>query len=474
MKKYLIILFIYMIGFASSLWFYQQKPTVAEDHGHLLPTRIKEIRSAGDSSSLQKWIKTTAHKKEKISIAGMQHSEGGQTLYPGGILLDMKNNNAVLSYHPDQKTITVQSGATWADIQEVINPDYLAVRVMQSQNIFTVGGSLSVNAHGRDIRYGSLMDTVKSFRLLTAKGKILNVSRKENSKLFPLVIGGYGLFGVILDVTLKLTDDELYQIRSKEMDYREYPDYFIHQVKQNADIHMHIARISTASDSFLQDMYVTDYKRADDQSLRSDYSALKKERIVAIPKLFLGLSRYSDWGKEKLWNLQKKYFLEQDGDAQTRNNAMRSDSQFLEYDNPYRTETLQEYYVPVREFVPYIDDLRELLKDEDLNLLNITIRYVQQDDEAELSYAKDDSFALVLLINQGRSKKDTEQTAKVVRKMIDLTLDHHGSYYLPYYSYPSKQQFQKAYPRASEFFKLKRKYDPNETFVNLFYEEYGK
>lgn len=58
---------------------------------------------------------------------------------------------------------------------------------MQSQNIFTIGGSLSANAHGRDIRYGSLIDTVRSFRLLKADGEIVTV--KPDDDLFSAVIG---------------------------------------------------------------------------------------------------------------------------------------------------------------------------------------------------------------------------------------------------------------------------------------------
>ncbi len=73
-----------------------------------------------------------------------------------------------------------------------------------------------------------------------------------------------------------------------------------------------------------------------------------------------------------------------------------------------------------------------------------------------MSYSKDNMFALVLLINQGRSKQDIKNTEKVVQKMIDVTLAHHGSYYLPYYSYPTKEQLYQAYPHAAEFFDMKR------------------
>lgn len=261
-KNILLIGTLYGIGLVFSLWLYNHKPMIIEDVGQLLPTKIKEVYSTTSEAELQSWVKESIDNDEKISVAGMQHSQGGHTYYPNGIVIDMKNYDKILDYNPNEKTITVQSGATWEDIQKKINPDYLSIRVMQSQNIFTVGGSISVNAHGRDIRYGSLIDNVESFRLLTPEAKIINVSRTENSKLFPLVIGGYGLFGIILDVTIHLTEDELYQIRSKSIDYQDYPDYFIEHVKENNDIRMHIARLSVAPKTLLRDMYSRWYNLA--------------------------------------------------------------------------------------------------------------------------------------------------------------------------------------------------------------------
>ncbi|MFZ3577566.1 FAD-binding oxidoreductase [Virgibacillus sp. DJP39] len=475
MKKSVTIvtLTVYGVALICSLWFYNHKPIVVEDVGHLLPTKIKEIHAATSKSDLQSWLKGAIANGEKVSVAGMQHSQGGHTYYPGGIMVDMKDYDKILDYNPASKTITVQSGATWEDIQKKINPDHLAIRVMQSQNIFTVGGSISVNAHGRDIRYGSLIDTVKSFRLLTPEGDIIHVSRTKNGNLFPLVIGGYGLFGIILDVTLKLTDDELYQIRSKSLDYQDYPAYFLNEVKRDPSIRMHIARISVAPDSLLREMFVTDYKLSADQSKLTSFSSLEKEKLVAPQKFLLGLSRYSGWGKNLLWEAQDKFYVSQDGDYITRNNVMRSDSQFMVYNNPSKTETLQEYFVPVDAFTSYIDDLRTLLEQEKLNLLNITVRYVNQDEEAVLSYAKEDMFALVLLINQGRSESSVKHTKEVIQKMIDVTLEHNGSYYLPYYAYPTQGQMDEAYPHNKEFFNQKKHFDPNETFMNLFYKEYS-
>lgn len=472
-----LVIVLYSVVFAGSLMLYQTQlaSPVVEDRGRLLPVKMKSIKSSDSEVEIMNIVRAANRHGDKISIAGMQHSQGGQTLYPGGILLDMKQYNEILELDEKNMLITVQSGVTWADIQSYINPYGLALKVSQSQNIFTVGGSMSVNVHGRDIRNHTLIETVDSFRLLNAQGQVINVSRDENPELFNLVNGGYGLFGVILDVTLQLTKDELYQVKTDSISYDEYSSYFTKNVLQKDDIKMHLARISVAPNSYLTEMYVTDYATVDNQSLLGDYTSLKRESIIAIPKFFLGLSRTNDWGENVFWNTQKQYNERIDGTYISRNNVMRSDSLFMDYNSANKTEVLQEYFVPVDQYTAFIDELRDTLKDEkDFNLLNITVRYVGKNDEAVMSYATDDMFALVMLINQGTSVESIETTGRVIRNMIDVTLKHDGTYYLPYYHYPTKEQLKEAYPRTEEFFEMKKKYDPDERFMNLFYEEYHK
>ncbi|AYC30493.1 FAD-binding protein [Paenisporosarcina cavernae] len=477
MKKSVLIILAYLTLFAFTFFHYQKGLEIMEenDYALLLPTQMKVVTDATSDQALQKIVHDAAKSHTPISIAGMQHSQGGQTLYPNGIQLDMKGYNDILDLDKESKQITVQSGATWNDIQAYIQPYGLALQVTQSQNIFTVGGSLSVNVHGRDIAFNSLIDSVESFRLLTADGSILDVSRSENSELFYSAIGGYGLVGVILDVTLRLTKDVLYEMKTQEMDNQTYSTYFKEDVLGNSDVQMHMARISTAPDSFLTEMYATDYYLAEDQSKLSNYSKLSREKIIAIPKLFLGLARMSDRGKNLFWATQKTYTEKTDGDFISRNNSMRSDSIFMEMDSAKKTEVLQEYFVPIDAYGDYIDDLRETLEDyPELNMLNITVRYVKENEEATLSYAKEDMFALVILLNQGTDEESIVETQEAVQAMIDVTLSHGGTYYLPYYGYPSKAQFQQAYPSYKDFLQTKKRFDPENLFQNRFYEEYLK
>ena len=84
-----------------------------------------------------------------ISIGGGRFSMGGQTAAEHTLQIDMRGMDDVLDFDKDAKTIKVEAGTRWRDIQEHVDPHDLSVQIMQSYANFSVGGSLSVNAHGR-------------------------------------------------------------------------------------------------------------------------------------------------------------------------------------------------------------------------------------------------------------------------------------------------------------------------------------
>lgn len=71
-------------------------------------------------------------------------------------------------------------------------------------------------------------------------------------------------------------------------------------------------------------------------------------------------------------------------------------------------------------------------------------------------------------------KKILQKNQAVIQEMIDLTLAYDGTFYLPYYPFATTEQLYEAYPRAGDFFAKKRQFDPDERWMNLFYEEYGR
>ena len=78
---------------------------------------------------------------------------------------------------------------------------------MQSYATFTVGGLLSVKAHGRYMGYGPLINTVEFIQIVLVDGSIHEATATNtNQHLFFGAIGGYGGIGVITEATLRLVN----------------------------------------------------------------------------------------------------------------------------------------------------------------------------------------------------------------------------------------------------------------------------
>ena len=455
-----------------------QDPLVRTDVARLSPTRVERVDDVRELEQLREILRDARQRKLKVSISGSRHSQGGHTYKAGGVVLNMRRFNRIRAVDPVAMTITVESGATWDEVQRAIAPRRLALKVMQSSNIFTVGGTLSANAHGRDVDVTQFVEVVQSFRLLLADGRVVQVSRTENPELFALAIGGYGLYGVVLDVTLRVTRDELYEQSAVSMDYTRFPAYFARQIKSDSTIVLMLARPSIDPDptSFLRELVVVTWRRAG--ANRSGNFALTEEAHVWRDKFFFGLSRRFDWAKSLRWKLQKRVELGA-GEARvvSRNNSMRpplAPLELLDYRSQRNTDIIQEYYVPVENFVPFMDRFRQILLTGKMNVLSSTVRYVTPNATPALASApRRAAFAIIQMSNVDLSPEGQARTAAVTQRLVDAAIENGGTYYLTYQLYPTPEQLHRAYPNARHAFERKRFYDPEELFTSQFYQKYG-
>jgi decaprenylphospho-beta-D-ribofuranose 2-oxidase len=454
-------------------------PLLRTDVARLVPARVERVDPVREVEQLRATLQEARQRKLKVSISGSRHSQGGHTYTAGGIVLDMRGFNRIRDIDTAAMKITVESGATWDEVQRAIAPRGLALKVMQSSNIFTVGGTLSANAHGRDIDVTQFVEVVESFRLLLADGSIVSVSRTTNPELFSLVIGGYGMYGVILDVTLRVTRDELYEQRAVSLDYTEFPAYFAQHIKADSEVVLMLARpsIDPSPGSFLRELVVVTWRRT--RPGQTGSFALTEEANVWRDKLFFGLSRRFDWAKSLRWKLQKRVELGS-GEARimSRNNSMRpplAPLELLNYRSRSNTDIIQEYYVPVQSFVPFMNRFRDILMAGKMNVLSSTVRYVSPNATPVLAYApRQEAFAIIQMSNVGLDSAGQAHAAAVTRQLVDAAIQQGGTYYLTYQLYPTSEQLNHAYPRAREAFERKRFYDPDEIFSNQFYDLYGR
>ncbi|MCK6624578.1 MAG: FAD-binding oxidoreductase [Anaerolineae bacterium] len=419
----------------------------------------------------------------KVSLAGVKHSMGGHAFYQNALVLDMTHFNH-MSLDEENKLLTVQSGASWHDIQNFLHPRF-AVKAMQSTDIFTVGGSISVNAHGMDHQVGALGRTIRSMRVMLADGSIQRVSRIENPELFHLVVGGYGLFGVILDVELEVADNVIYEPERRIIHYQDFPEVFEQDIAANKDYGLFYGHLSTDAASFLQEMILYTYKTIPE--VEAEIPPLTEVSNVKLRRLVLNLSKQGPMFMSLKWWAEKNIepLLEactisrnqamKDGEAclVSRNNPMHDSVKYLRNDLSGETDILHEYFIPRRNFIAFIDRMRQILLDRQANVLNASVRVVHQEDIA-LNYAPADMFSIVLYINQSTDAAGNEQMRRVTGDLIDLTTELDGRFFLPYQLHYTGAQLERSYPEIRAFFAAKKQYDPDLILTNTFYEKYAQ
>ncbi len=459
-----------------------QKGGYTNDASCLNKTAIYGIAHITSESDVTNAIEFAKENNLKVTSAGVQHSMGGQSFVRGGLVLNMKGLNA-MTLTKETNTLTVQSGALWSDVQQFLDKQGLSVKAMQSINIFTVGGTLSVNAHGIAHDPGQIAPTVKSMRVLTADGTIVTANPTENTELFRHVLGGYGLFGVILDVDLEVVPNEMYTWKTNYMDYIEFPAFYTNTVEGNDTVGLMYGRISISPTSYLTETAVHTFQKT---TTTEPIPTLQPANSSWVKRLIINTSKTGDVGKWIRW-VSEKHIGSYLHTCLSRNEAMSQyevcnvsrnqemyDSMGYLKNKLKDTDILQEYFIPKDQMVPFIDRLREIVQKNDANLINVTIRIVHKDTTTALPYAKDDRFAFVLYFNQKLTKTESQKLEQTTKELIDAATQLGGTFYLPYQLYYSKEQLGTAYPEIDSFFETKKKYDPNKVFTNTWYETYSK
>jgi FAD/FMN-containing dehydrogenase len=404
----------------------------------------------------------------KVAISGARHSMGGHTIYPDGIVLDM------LPFHrmeldESRNVLSVEAGALWQDVVAYLDQRGRSVAVMQSNNSFSVGGSLSVNCHGWQYDRPPIASTVESFRLMQADGQVVRCSRGENSELFSLALGGYGLFGVILDAELRVVPNERYRLEQHVVSIADALTTLDDKI-QGRGAQMVYARMNIVPDTFLDEVIINAFF----PDSQGEIPPLTQPGMSKLRRAVFRGSAESDYGKELRWSAETKWQPLLAGTIFSRNQLLNESAEVFQNRSANSTDILHEYFVPRDRVALFVAALRRIVPQHRARLLNVTVRSVNEDRDTLLRYADRPLFAFVMLFVQERTSLGESQMQALTHDLIDAALAHDGRYYLPYRLHATRQQFERAYPMSRDFFQRKRTYDPDELFQNQFYVQYGK
>src|SRR5581483_2662422 len=436
-------------------------------------TRVAEVWSIpADATAAESQLRDLlgrAHTEHlPIAIAGARHSMGGHTISPDGIVINMLPFRH-MELDSKNQILKVGAGARWSEIIPYLDARGFSVAIMQSNDNFSVGGSISVNCHGWQHNQPPIASTVQSFRLMKADGSIVPCSRTDNAELFSLVLGGYGLFGIILDVDLRVVPNERYQPEIEIVPTDRYVARFAEKVHGASDIGMVYGRLCVVpgEKTFLRETILTVFRKAPCKS--EEIPALKSPGYSTVRREVFRAQIGSQAGKEMRWKVEttlgeqisRRYF--------SRNQLLDEGAEVYQEQNAGQTDILHEYFVPPDQVVAFLERARTIIPKHSGDLLNVTIRNVKEDKDTFLRYASEDMFAFVMLFNQARTEEADKRMEAMTQGLIDAAIECRGRYYLPYRLHATPSQLARAYPQIQTLFERKRQHDPGELFQNRFY-----
>src|SRR6266550_2337824 len=454
---------------------------VNDVHSQLNRTRVRELLRPHTRDELADIVRSASRKSLPISVSGCRHSMGGQQFATDSICIDTRELDRVVSFDRERGLLEAEAGIQWPklihaylDAEAGDTKQWGVAQKQTGADTFTLGGSLSSNVHGRGLRMKPLISNIESFTLITADGKTIRCSREENNELFRLAIGGYGIFGLIDTVTLRLVPRQKLRRVVEIIPASDLPKRFEERIAQNflyGDFQFSVDEKST---DFLQRGVFSCYQPIDE-----------REPIVAEKQLrdddWLELLRLAYTDRGKAFKRYSDYYLSTNG--QTYWSDTNQLSAYLpNYAQKIRDQIggdessliITEIYVPRGDLPDFLAQAAGLLRSNRTTLIYGTVRLIEKDNESFLAWAKEPYACIVFNLLTFHTSDGIEASARAFRGLIDLAIARAGSYYLTYHKFAKSEQVMACYPQFKQFLDLKRKYDPTERFQSDWYRHYRK
>jgi FAD/FMN-containing dehydrogenase len=453
------------------------EPLVCNDaHSRLNPTEFAELIRVRHADDIRRALARARAARMPCIALGSRHAMGGQQFAQGGIGLDTTRLDRVVAFDRRRGLVTVQAGIRWPALQAFLaaqrDEQGLGWSIAQKQtgaDEFSLGGSVSANIHGRGLDRPPLVADLERIALIAPDGERIEADRARYPEHFALAVGGYGLFGVLEEATLRLVPRRKLE---RCVDICERDDLIARLERRIAAGHRYgdfQFAVDAAREDFLRRGVLSTYRELPDDAEMAD----AQHRLDA------------DTWRELLYlaHVDKHAAFERYAAFYRRTHGQRywsDDHQFGVYVDGYHlaidqrlghvgSELISELYVPRAELAGFLADAAQCLRALRADAIYGTVRLIRRDSETVLAWAREDWACTVFNLHVRHDAAGREQVAQQQRALIDLALARGGSFYLTYHDDATTEQLLRAHPRLIEFLCAKRAHDPHGVLRSAWY-----
>jgi len=449
--------------------------TVLNDASRLSPTPVAKHVTIAKPQAFDEVIarvraelKEAAAEKRPVAASVARHSMGGQSLAHDGTAISL--DGGPLEMDTAAKTYRTSAGNRWWDVIRILDPKGFSPAVMQSNSDFGVGSTFCVNAHGWPVPYGPFGSTVKAIRMVLADGTLIQCSRNENAELFSLAMGGYGLFGVIVELDVEMVPNLLLEPKFERLAPEKFADTFVRAIDNDKSLTMAYGRMSVSRKNFFDDALIITYRPSAEQA--SLPTVTSSGKLTGLTNEIYRAQTGWEVAKGLRWFMEARLGPAITGGRATRNSLMAEPVSNLAQKDMRRTDILHEYFVAPERFGEFLAACREIIPKSRAEFLNVTLRYVAEDRTPTLSIAPVRRIAAVMSFSQEVTPEGEIDMMQTTEALIERVTAIGGAFYLPYRLHARRDQIEKAYPKVASFVAAKRHYDPNLLFRNAMWDAY--
>jgi FAD/FMN-containing dehydrogenase len=454
---------------------------VNDIHSQLNRTLVRAVIQPDSIEALRAVVRKARVEGRAICVAGGRHAMGGQQFGTDTVLLDMSRMNRVIRFDAERREVEVEAGIQWPELihalVEAQRGCFRQFGIIQKQtgaDRLSLGGALAANVHGRGLRLKPIINDVEAFVIVDAGGNALSCSRSENAELFRLAIGGYGLFGIIARVTLRLAPRRKLERIVKITDSYNLTHAFEKRINDGFLYGDFQFMTDADSDGFLRRGVFSCYRPvADEDTIAEEHKELSAESW----KQLLSLAHTN---RRRAFEVYSDHYLSTNGQlywSDTHQLSVYLDDYHRELDAQSEawargSEMITEVYVPRERLLAFMETARADFRAHATDLIYGTIRLIEKDSESFMAWARERSACVVFNLHVAHDAVGIEKAKRDFRRLIDRAIEHGGSYYLTYHAWATREQVLACYPQFPEFLRLKLKYDRAETFQSNWYRHY--
>ncbi len=455
--------------------------TVNDVHSHLNPTKVYDVVRPESVDELRSIVRAARRNGRGVSVAGGRHAMGGQQFATNATLIDMNGLSRVIEFDRRRGEMEVEAGIQWPELYQYLvqsqvseSKPWAFIQKQTGADKLSIGGALAANVHGRGLRLPPFVGDVIAFTIVGPDGVARRCSRTENPELFRAAIGGYGLFGVMTSVRLRLTPRHKVQRIVEVIDIVDLPAMFDRRMAAGYEYGDFQFATQLDPDALLRKGVFSCYRPVDDAT------PMPSSRARLTPENWRELILLAHVDRARAFQAYSSYYLTTSGQYYWSDEHQMSTyipdyhealgARLGEY--AHGTEMISEIYVPRDALVRFLADVRSDFLEHKTDLIYGTIRLIERDNETMLRWAKEPYACIIFNIHVMPDPAGIDRAQREFRRLIDRGLQYNGSYYLTYHRWGERRQVVAAYPEFPEFLRLKLRLDPSEVFQSDWYRHY--